>query len=35
MIDPATGWPVVRDARFHRFVAHQREYYFLNHAGNY
>lgn len=34
-VDPATGKPVARDLRFHRFVAHQREFYFLNHTGNY
>lgn len=28
--DPATNRPVVRDLRCHRFVAHQRERYFLN-----
>jgi len=28
--DPATQRPVVRDLRFHRFVAHQREPFFLN-----
>lgn len=29
-VDPATGRPVVRDLRFRKFVAHQRELYFLN-----
>lgn len=33
VIDPDTGQPVVRDLRFHRFVAHQREFYFLNQHG--
>lgn len=30
LIDPATGRPVVRDLRFREFVAHQRDFYFLN-----
>lgn len=34
LIDPATHRPVVRDLRFHRFVAHQREFYFLNHCDS-
>lgn len=29
-IDPATQHLVVRDLRFHHFVAHQREVYFQN-----
>ena len=34
LIDPATGRPVVRDLRFHRFVAHQREFYLLKQRGD-
>jgi len=31
LVDPATNRPVVRDLRFREFVAHRREFYFLNH----
>ena len=31
---PVTRQPVVRDLRYHRFVAHQRERYFLNQGSN-
>ena len=34
LIDPATGRPVARDLRFHRFVAHLREFYFPNQRGD-
>lgn len=33
-IDPDTERPVVRDLRFHKFVAHQREFFFLNQRGD-
>lgn len=34
LIDPATNRPVVRDLRYHKFVAHQRDFYFLNHRDS-
>ena len=30
LIDLETHQPIVRDLRYHHFVAHQRERYFLN-----
>lgn len=30
VIDPVTQLPIPRDLRFHHFVAHRREFYFLN-----
>lgn len=34
LIDPATNRPVVRDLRYREFVAHRREFYFLNHRDS-
>ena len=34
LIDPATNRPIVRDLRYRKFVAHQREFYFLNHPDS-
>jgi|JI6StandDraft_1071083.scaffolds.fasta_scaffold557701_2 hypothetical protein len=34
LVDPATNRPVVRDLRFREFVAHRREFYFLNHCDS-
>ena len=33
-VDPATNRRIARDLRFRHFVAHQREFYFLNQSNH-